>query len=179
MRPALSLTDAPPRTLLAVYLGDHLAGAVAGVELARRCRRNNASNAVGRALAEIVPEIEEDKATLEDLMEELGVEQPRLKMAAAAVVERVGRLKLNGQVYGYSDLSRVVELEGLDAGIAAKESLWRTLQALDPDAETFHGHDLARLIARAQTQQERVEELRIQAVRTAFRTTVNELHDTP
>lgn len=175
MRPALTLTDAPPATLLAVYLGDHLAGAVAGLDLARRCRRNNPSNVVGRTLGELIPEIEEDRATLERLMDRLGIAPPRAKLAAAATAERLGRLKLNGQLLGYSPLSRLVELEGIATGIAAKEHLWRALEALGLDGEEFEGIDPTALAARAVAQRERVEELRLRAARTAFRSGVDEL----
>lgn len=167
MRPALAFSDAPSRTLLAVYLGDHLAGAVTGLAVARRCRRNNADNEVGRSLARLIPEIERDRATLEGLMAALGIEPPRLKLAAGTAAERVGRLKLNGQITGYSPLSRVVELEGLSAGIAAKEGLWRALRAT-ADGDEFHGLDLAVLIERAGSQRDQVEALRMRAARAAF-----------
>jgi hypothetical protein len=36
-----SLTSARPRELMGIYLNDHLAGAAAGTELARRCLRHN------------------------------------------------------------------------------------------------------------------------------------------
>lgn len=173
MRPALALSDAPAHTLLTVYLDDHLAGAVVGLQLARRCHGNNRTNIVGHTLAELIPEIEQDRATLEQLMASLEIEPSRVKMVGATVAERVGRLKLNGQVLGYSDLSRLVELEGLSAGIAGKESLWRALRAVHEDEGPFHGVDLDRMIERAVSQRERVEELRKQAARTAFRGTVD------
>lgn len=175
MRPAVTLTDAPSTTLLAVYLGDHLTGAVAALAVARRCQRSNRGNMVGRALGELIPEIEADRASLERLMTTLGIEPPRIKLAAATIGERLGRLKLNGQLLGYSPLSRLVELEGLSAGIAAKESLWRGLQHLDAETDDYHGLDLARLIDRAASQRERVEELRVAAIRTAFLPAVDEV----
>lgn len=167
MRPALTFTDAPSRTLLTVYLGDHLAGAVGGLAIARRCRRNNADNEVGRALARLIPEIERDRETLEGLMAGLGIDPPRLKLAAAATAERVARLKLNGQLTGYSPLSRLVELEALSAGIAAKESLWRALRAT-AEGDEFQGLELPPLIERAGSQRDQVEELRLRAARAAF-----------
>lgn len=174
MRPALTFTDAPAHTLLAVYLGDHLAGAVVGLAMARRCRRNNTDSEVGATLAQIIPDIEQDRATLERLMATLDIEPPRLKLAAGAAVERAGRLKLNGQFTGYSPLSRVVELEALSAGIAAKESLWRALHAT-ADGDEFHGLDLPVLIERAVSQREQVEDLRVRAARLAFDPTLDAL----
>jgi len=42
-------------------------------------------------------------------MEELGVSRSRLKPAGAWVLEKLGRVKLNGQLRGYSPLSRLLE----------------------------------------------------------------------
>lgn len=173
MPPALAVTDASTHTLLSVYLNDHLAGAIAGLALGRRCLRSNRTNVVGHTLERLLPEIEEDRATLEQLHDALGIEPSRIKLAGAAAAERVGRLKLNGQLLGYSDLSRLVELEGLSSGIAAKEDLWRALSAVHDDEGPFHGVDLDRMIERATEQRDRVEELRIQAARTAFRGTID------
>jgi len=52
------------------------------------------------------------------------------KLAAAWLAENVGRLKLNGQFLQYSDLSRLLELEGLGLGIHGKMDLWRGLIAV-------------------------------------------------
>lgn len=117
---------------LAIYLNDHLAGATAGVELARRLRGSNAEDAVfGEPLAKICAEIEADRVTLERVIERLGFSRSPIKPAAAWLVEKLGRLKLNGQLRGYSPLSRLIELEGLLTGIGGKASLWKTLDELD------------------------------------------------
>ena len=47
-------------------------------------------------------------------MEDLGFDSDTMKDLGGWALEKVGRLKLNGQLTGYSPLSRVVELEGLD-----------------------------------------------------------------
>ena len=43
---------------------------------------------------------------------------------------RSAALKLNGQLLQYSDLSRLLELEGLGLGIHGKMDLWRGLIAV-------------------------------------------------
>ena len=80
-------------------------------------------------LAVLVPDIEEDAATLNRVAERLGVRSDPVKVGAARAGEMLGRLKLNGQFRGYSPLSRVIELEGLIAGIEAKRLLWKALKA--------------------------------------------------
>jgi len=151
--------------LLEIYLADHLAASTAGLELARRSARSNAGNATGEFLLRRVVEIEEDRETLERVIAQLGFKPSRPKEAAAWVGEKVGRLKLNGQVRGYSPLSRVLELESLAVGIAGKEALWKALRRV-PAVETV---DLEGLIERARRQRADAEEHRLAAVDEAFR----------
>ena len=69
---------------------------------------------------------------LQGIMEDLGFGGDRLKNAGAWALEKAGRLKLNGELTGYSPLSRVVELEGLLTGITGKWGLWVALLELAP-----------------------------------------------
>jgi hypothetical protein len=153
--------------LLAIYLNDHLAGATAGLELARRLRGSNEDDPeFGPALAEICAEIEADRETLEGVMDRLEVGQSRLKPLAARLGERVGRLKLNGRLWGYSPLSRLVELELLQAGVAGKRRLWRAL-------DHTHARDLPELefgalAERATEQLRRLEALHLKAAGLAL-----------
>jgi hypothetical protein len=81
---------------------------------------------------------------------------------------RVGRLKRNGQLRGYSPLSRVLELEALSVGIAGKLALWETLQRVPDPGRRLRASELRHLIERARRQREEVEELRLEAVHQAF-----------
>ena len=153
--------------LLAIYLNDHLGGATAGVALARRALRSNRGSELGTFLEGLVDELEEDRRALRAVIEQLGMPQSRAKPALGVVAERVGRLKLNGQITGYSPLSRVLELEGLTIGIEGKASLWRNLRET-PAAERLRDVDLDELLARAERQQATLEPHRLEAVRRAF-----------
>jgi hypothetical protein len=149
---------------LAVYLNDHLAGATLGLELARRATRENRHNDYGLALAALTAEIAEDRRTLVELMGRLSVPRSKVKAGAAWAVEKIGRLKLNGQIRGYSPLSRLIELEGLAAGIEAKRVMWQALlQVQAPWDERLRDYRLDALIARADDQRRRVEPLRLSA----------------
>ena len=154
--------------LLSIYLNDHLAGATGGVELARRVRdANREDEKFGPPLAEICAEIETDREALVGLMDRLGIRRDPLKPAAAWAVEKLGRLKLNGQLTGYSPLSRQVELEGLLIGIAGKEQMWKALgQTLGPRAGEV---DFEQLAERADRQRAVVEELHLEAASLALR----------
>ncbi|MDQ3619342.1 MAG: hypothetical protein M3391_04345, partial [Actinomycetota bacterium] len=93
------------------------------------------------------------------------------KDSGAWLAEKLGRLKLNGSLTGYSDLSRVVELEGLTVGITGKLALWRSLKESAPtDGQTLQGIDLDLLQARAEKQLSDVEERRAKAAKMAFST---------
>jgi hypothetical protein len=153
---------------LRIYLQDHLAGSTAGLELARRARGANEGSDYGPPLAKIADEIEADKRQLEGLIEELGFGGDRLKNMAAWGLEKVGRLKLNGQLTGYSPLSRLVELEGLLTGITGKKGLWVSLLELAPSEPRLDAALLERLRDRAEDQRATVEELREKAAREAF-----------
>ena len=112
---------------LSTYLNDHLAGSTAGVKLARRAAESNEGMSYGPVLATLAAEIQEDRQSLLDVMERLSVGQDRLKLALAWGAEKAGRLKLNGELRGYSPLSRLEELEALSLGVEGKLGLWRTL----------------------------------------------------
>jgi hypothetical protein len=159
--------SADPNRLLAIYLNDHLAGATLGVELARRLRSSNRGDAeFGAPLARLCSEIEEDYDTLVRLMERLGVDRNSVKPTLAKIGERLGRLKLNGQLRGYSPLSRVLELEGMAGGIGLKLQLWNAME--QSYGETLDGFDFHALAARADNQGQRVEDLHLAAAQRAF-----------
>jgi hypothetical protein len=145
---------------LVIYLNDHLGGATGGVELARRLLGSNRGDATfGQPLERVCKEIEDDRATLEQVIEKLGVSRSNVKPAGAWMAEKLGRLKLNGRLRGYSPLSRQLELEGLLIGITGKIALWKTLAGLDAvDAERI-GVDFTQLAARAAEQRSTVEDL--------------------
>lgn len=152
--------------LLSIYLRDHHAGAVAGVNLARRVASENEGTAYGEELARLAAEIEEDRRTLETVMARLDVGPDQVKDLAASVGERLGRLKPNGRWREYSPLSRLLELEGLVLGVTGKLSLWRALRGTIDEASD--GIDLAALEARAEDQRARLEDLRLRAADEAL-----------
>ena len=155
------------RKLLGIYLNDHLAGSTVGLEVAGRSASSNRGNEFGAFLEHLRGEIEYDRRALEELMDRLEIGKDPVKRAVAWVAEKAGRLKLNGQITGYSPLSRLVELEGLAIGVTGKLSLWQVLQELrdEPELADF---DVDRFIARAREQLEGLEEHRRRAGRLAL-----------
>src|SRR5919205_708082 len=123
-----------------------------GRELVRRSAGANRGNSYGAVLAELGGEIESDRRQLEALMRGLDIGVDRLKVAGGWLGEKLGRLKPNGRLLGYSPLSRLVELEVLSLAVQGKLSLWRSLRAVADEDPTLAAVDFDRLIERAQRQ---------------------------
>jgi hypothetical protein len=157
---------------LAIYLNDHLAGATVGRELVRRTLRSNRGTEFEPLLAWLAREIDEDREQLVQAIDRLGFRRDRLKVGLAWLGEKLGRLKPNGQLAGYSPLSRVVEFEALSAGIQAKLSLWRALAALDGHSSAAFESPLDALVERAEAQHDRLEQARLRAVELALTASV-------
>jgi len=155
------------RTYLSIYLQDHLAGATAGVYLARRAAKHNAGTPTGRRLAQIAHEVESDRETLRAFMQELGVRESRAKNAAARLAEHLSRLKPNGRGHGDTLMLRMHELETLSLGIAGKQALWEALR-MAPESAAVANLDLDALHERARSQRERVELERTALARAAL-----------
>jgi hypothetical protein len=149
--------------LLGIYLNDHLAGATAGTELARRMARSHRGREDGGPLTRLATEIAQDRSALLNIMAALGVTVRAYKVGAAWIGEKAGRLKFNGRLLSRSPLSDLEELEILRLGVEGKAAGWRTLRArADTDARLDAGR-LDELISRASSQVEELEELRVRA----------------
>jgi hypothetical protein len=155
--------------LLRIYLQDHFAGSTAGLALVRRCRRNNP--ALEPLLAELEREIVEDRDSLESIMSRLGVQPSRAKSVFGSAAELVGRLKNNGTFTHYSPSSRVIELEGLAAGVMTKRNLWNALSTIAPDRRELDAAELDRLVERSTAQLERIMGAHRPAAAAAFAAT--------
>jgi hypothetical protein len=153
---------------LAIYLNDHLAGATAGVELAKRAAAAEQGSPLGPPLAALAAEIGADREALKTLMSRLRVGVQTYKVGAGWAAEKVGRLKLNGSWLSRSPLAPVLETEALALGIEGKAALWRALRALAGNDERLDVAELDRLLTRASQQAEVVERLRSQAAAAAF-----------
>jgi hypothetical protein len=160
---------APPTSkYLAIYLNDHLAGSTTGVELVSRIAKENRGNEIGAFASRLTREIQEDRDALLELMRTLDVSTAQAKVAMGWITEKVGRLKLNGELRDYSPLSPLVELEGLSMGIEGKRLLWVALSETEPVAERLGRDRLQELIDRAERQRDEVETHRREAARRAL-----------
>jgi hypothetical protein len=156
------------RKLLGIYLNDHRAGSTVALELVKRAESENRENEFGGFLAYLREAIESDRGTLDDVMDALEVRKDPIKHAAGWAGEKLGRLKLNGQVRGYSPLSRLTELETLSLGVTGKIALWRALKEIAPSEPALARFDFDVLLTSAQSQRRSLERYRVRAARLAF-----------
>jgi hypothetical protein len=153
---------------LRIYLRDQLAMGIGWRELARRTARNNAGTDTGAALERVASAIEADVATLDTVMRRLRIAPDPVKNVAVRAAERLGRVKPNGQLRGYSPLSRFEELELLTVGVDAKKQMWLTLRDLAGLATRIPDIDFDDLVARADAQRAELDTHREAAGTAAF-----------
>ena len=153
---------------LETYLQDHRAGAAMGSDLAHRLAGENAGTPYEAFLLGLAQEIYSDVEMLEQVMDRFGVSKPALKIAGAKVGERLGRLKPNEQLTGYSPLSRVLEIEALRGGVQAKQGLWDSLAELAKHDDRLDPEQRAELQAKAEKQLDGLREQSRMAAHEAF-----------
>jgi hypothetical protein len=150
------------------YLQDHRAGAEMGGDLAHRLADENRDTPYEDFLVGLAQEIDQDVAKLEDIMDRCGVSKAMLKTAGAKVAEKLGRLKPNDQLTGYSPLSRVLELEGLRSGVMGKLGLWDSLAQIAPYDDRLDEQEMIELQRKAERQLAGLREHHAMAAREAF-----------
>lgn len=152
---------------LASYLDDHLAGARGAIDLLEVMRDRHEGESLGRFTNELLQEIEEDRQLLRDLARKVGVESNVLKETGAWLGEKASRLKFRHG--GEDELGTFMALETVSLGILGKRALWKALSELSTEDTRLQGIDYARLIARAESQHARTDEVRLQHVHAALR----------
>ena len=146
--------------LLETYLNDHLAGATAGVDLAREIASDTEGTPVAAVMRQLADDIEADRTVLEGLITSLDFEQHTVKQAAAWMAEKMSRLRLNRVSAGSHELALLMSLETLSMGVEGKRCLWQALEEIAPKEPAVAAVDLPRLVKRAVAQQELLETYR-------------------
>ena len=158
-----------PTDRLATYLNDHLAGAVAALELLEHLEKQYAGTPVERFATGMRVDVEADRKELEALARRLGVGESGARKATAWLAERVARLKLRLDDPDGGPLRLLESVEVLALGIDGKRALWASLAAAaERGAPGLQGVDYARLAERADEQRRRAETVRLDAARAAL-----------
>jgi hypothetical protein len=153
---------------LRIYLNDHLATTIVARELAKRSFGRNRGSELGTFLEGYLEDHSRERAVLVEAMRRMGVAPQTLKVVAAWAAERVGRLKPNGQLTGYSPLSRLVEIEGLLALVRGARSMWLVLARLDD--RRLRGLDLLERAERTERHMAELERIELEFVPEAIGT---------
>lgn len=153
---------------LGVYLNDHLAGSVVGVDLIEQSRGHNKGTPLGAFLDTLLDEVRADQQALEALMGQLGIDKSPVKQASTWVVEKFTQLKFMTSGATREELRNLLELEALRLGVQGKHALWLALEEVADLDPRLAGPDLKNLRARAELQIEGIEEHRLEAARSAF-----------
>ena len=154
---------------LTIYLRDHLAMGRAGIDFARRVATENRKNELGPGFERIVDEIDEEASVLAQALELLEVEPSQLKLAGAWLVEKLGRLKLNGEIRGYSPLSRLLEIEFLIGAVQMRKGLWMTLLDAKHMYPVLDQLPIERLYRRVDRQLDDLYEMHVKAGRNMLK----------
>lgn len=162
----MSEKESPARERLHTYLNDHLAGSVSAIELLDNLIEQHPADRFEEILRGVRNDVHDDQETLRDLMRKMGADESGIRKAGAWLAEKLSRVKI-GNAEDSAGLLQA--LEGLALGITGKELLWRSLNEVAPNFPGLQGTDFSDLEKRAQDQFERVETLRMQTVREAFR----------
>jgi hypothetical protein len=155
---------------LDIYLNDHLAGATAGVNLAQLAAEEHRQDEHGPFFGEIASEIKQDFDTLEQLLEALNVDRSASKAALAEIGSKVMATKFTGED---DQLNAFVTLETLSMGIEGKRCMWTALQRVEDAYPALASFDIDDLVARAQSQRDRVEARRLELATQALAHTVS------
>jgi len=151
------------------YLNDHLGGATLGTDLAAHIRDHYAGTPFGDEMKSLAAEIENDRKTLVDLMERIGVQPNPVKQAFGWVAEKVAGVKFSG-VFGDPEQGAFMALESLMLGVEGKASMWRSLKQIADEYPSLATTDLDHLLERAESQKATLQS----EILTAAKTT---LHD--
>jgi hypothetical protein len=159
---------------LATYLNDHLGGATAGVELARRLEQAVRGHPDGASLDGLADEIAEDLATLRSAVDAIGGSTNPIKQAVGWVAEKAHRVGVavdaaagDGES-GDNDLARLLDAESLSIGVEGKLCMWVALLEVAGAYPGLAALDLPGLADRARDQRRRIEVVRLAAARRAF-----------
>lgn len=149
---------------LHIYLDDHLALMTAETELAKRVARENEGAELAAFLDDYTFEVQRQKQALEQPLGALDAGKRMAKQAAGWLAEKLGRLKPNDSLSGYTDLARVIELEGLIAAADARMMLWQTLGHI----QRLSALGSAQLKVKTEQQLAKLREHHEQAAKLAF-----------
>ena len=120
---------------------------------------------VASAIRQMSTEIHEERETLRRLMLSLGFSPSQVGATVARVGEWFGRFKPNGHVLRRSPLTDMIELEALRDAVSGKRVGWQVLREVAEVDPRIDLGEVDRLLAQAESQLERLQDLHLRVVR--------------
>jgi hypothetical protein len=148
------------------YMNDHLAGAIAALELLDHLVKVHKGKPLEQFFVALESDVEADVAVLRNLLGSTRAQESGVRKMGGWIAEKVVRSKFKAAGEQMGGLGLVQALETLELGIRGKQLLWRALSTSTWPA--VRDVDLVQLERRAVEQQERVEKQRMEAARAAF-----------
>jgi hypothetical protein len=148
---------------LATYLHDHHSGARFAIELLESLRDQHSGQPIGEFARDLLPKVEADRATLQNVIDRIDDGASRLRNAAAWVSEKATEIK-----FGRGSLGAFEALEALALGVLGKVKLWEALNRISLYDDRLRAFDFPGLASRARMQHNEVEQLRLQAAEETF-----------
>ena len=124
---------------LPIYMDDHLAMIAGELELVKRIAGENEASELEAFLNDYHLVLSQQRDLVKSSMQAQGKGPSPVKQMLTWVTEKIGRLKPNDAMSGYTDLARVLELEVLISAATARLLLWETLSGESPFGE--HGKE--------------------------------------
>lgn len=150
---------------MTIYLRDHRALGEACLDLCHRIRRANRDNSIGPAMSELEADLQEDLDLQDRVMDLLKIAPSTWKKLGYRAAQRLGHLKLNGEFFRYSPLSRLLELEGLLAWVDTRRELWMTLEDARRVYPVLEQVPISRMVAQSGRHHQTLRELHQEAAR--------------
>lgn len=148
------------------YLKDHLSGSAAALSLLEALAETDTGDAEFHL--GLRGEIEQNRATLLNLLESAGFQRSHWQERMAAAASTAGQLRLRWQGLSPGHSGLLEALEVLELGIQGQLLLWRSLKETGPALGLWTDTDFDSLITSAESQKNRVEARRMIAAKRAF-----------
>ena len=145
---------------LVTYVQDHLAGASHALDLLHWMSDAHQDDSLGTFARALHAEIAEDRNVLVAIAQRIGAGSSASKETGAWLSEKISRLKFSDQ--GSTTVGTFESLEFLVLGIHGKRALWRALAVTAPSDTRLEGVDYARLVSRAEMQEARADDKRLE-----------------
>jgi hypothetical protein len=151
-----------------VYLNDHLAGAIAGVNLVEQAVDRHRSDELGEFFGPLASEIKADHEKLENLLDDMGIDKSASKTALAEIGSKLAAPKFTAAGAGNAHLGDFITLETLSMGIEGKRCMWSSLKTVADAYPELQAIDLDDLESRARDQRSRIVDKRLEIAALAL-----------